>query len=81
MTTTVTSKIMVSIPAELAWMFHIKPGYTFDWSPSGRPEEIIVHVIPDRKDLSPRLMGAGARVSADRSAVSELVEERRQDPS
>lgn len=81
MITKVTGKNMVSIPAELARMFQIKPGYSFEWSPSGKPEEIIVHVIPDRKAQCFRLMGAGAHFSPDRSAVSELVSERNQDPS
>ncbi len=81
MTTTVTTKNMVSIPADLARMFGIKPGYTFDWSPTGRPEEIIVRVVPDRRALSRRLMGAGAVFSPNRSAVSELVRERAEDPA
>jgi bifunctional DNA-binding transcriptional regulator/antitoxin component of YhaV-PrlF toxin-antitoxin module len=81
MTTTVTTKNMVSIPVDLARMFGIKPGYTFDWSPTGRPEEIIVRVVPDRQALSRRLMGAGAVFSPSRSAVTELVRERSEDPS
>ncbi len=81
MTTTVTTKNMVSIPVDLARMFGIKPGYAFDWSPTGRPEEIIVRVVPDRQALSRRLMGAGAVFSPSRSAVSELVRERAEDPS
>jgi bifunctional DNA-binding transcriptional regulator/antitoxin component of YhaV-PrlF toxin-antitoxin module len=81
MTTTVTTKNMVSIPADLARMFGIKPGYTFDWSPTGRPEEIVVRVVPDRQALSRRLMGAGAVFSPNRCAVSELVQERAEDPA
>jgi len=81
MTTTVTTKNMVSIPVELARMLGIKPGYTFDWSPTDRPEEIIVRVVPDRKALSRRLMGAGAMSSPGRSAVAELVQERAEDPA
>jgi bifunctional DNA-binding transcriptional regulator/antitoxin component of YhaV-PrlF toxin-antitoxin module len=81
MTTTVTTKNMVSIPVDLARMFGIKPGYTFDWSPTGRPEEIIVRVVPDRQALSRRLMGAGAVFSPSRTAVSELVQERAEDPA
>jgi bifunctional DNA-binding transcriptional regulator/antitoxin component of YhaV-PrlF toxin-antitoxin module len=79
MTTTVTTKNMISIPSELARMFQIKPGYTFDWLPSDKPEEIIVRVIPDRQGLSRRLMGVGAKFSPERSAVLELIEERKND--
>lgn len=79
MITTVTTKNMISIPSELARMFQIKPGYTFEWFASENPEEIRVRVIPDRKVLSRRLMGAGAKFSPLRSAVSELVGERQRD--
>ena len=72
---------MISIPSELARMFQIKPGYSFDWSPSDKPEEILVRVIPDRKVLSRRLMGAGAKFAPERSAVLELIEERKDDPA
>jgi hypothetical protein len=79
MTTTVTTKNMVSVPAELAKMFGIKPGYTFDWAPTGKPDEIKVTVVPDRAVLSKRLRGAGANFSPARSAVGELIRERQED--
>lgn len=81
MTTTVTTKNMVSVPAELAKMFGIKPGYTFDWVPTGKPDEIKVTVVPDRAVLSKRLRGAGANFSPARSAVGELIRERQEDPA
>ena len=81
MTTTVTTKNMVSVPAELAKMFGIKPGYTFDWVPTGKPDEIRVTVVPDRTVLSRRLRGAGAKFSPVRSAVGELIRERQEDPA
>ena len=79
--TTVTTKNMVSVPAELARMFGIKPGYTFDWRPSDQPDEIKVTVVPDRAVLSKRLQGAGAKFSPGRFAVSDLIRERQKDPS
>ena len=81
MTTTVTTKNMISIPAALARKFGIKPGFSFDWAPSKNPEEIIVTVIPDRKELSRQLKGAGAGYSPKRSAVSDLVAERGEEGS
>jgi bifunctional DNA-binding transcriptional regulator/antitoxin component of YhaV-PrlF toxin-antitoxin module len=81
MTTTVTTKNMISIPAVLARKFGIKPGFSFDWAPSKNPEEIIVKVIPGRKELSRQLKGAGASYSPGRSAVSELVAERAEEGS
>jgi bifunctional DNA-binding transcriptional regulator/antitoxin component of YhaV-PrlF toxin-antitoxin module len=81
MTTTVTTKNMVSVPAELAKQFGIRPGYSFDWTPSNKPDEIMVRVVPDRAALSKRLMGAGAKFSPSRSAVDELLREREEEPS
>jgi bifunctional DNA-binding transcriptional regulator/antitoxin component of YhaV-PrlF toxin-antitoxin module len=81
MTTTVTTKNMISVPADLARQFGIKPGYTFDWAAGARPDEIVVRVVPDRRILSQRLMGAGAKFSPGRSAVGELLRERQEDPS
>jgi len=81
MTTTVTTKNMISVPAELARRFGIKPGYTFDWAAGDQPDEILVRVVPDRSVLSKRLMGAGANFSPGRSAVDELIRERQEDPA
>ena len=81
MTTTVTTKNMVSVPAELAKKFGIRSGYSFDWTPSKKTDELIVRVVPDRAALSKRLMGAGAKFSPDQSAVDELIREREAEPS
>jgi bifunctional DNA-binding transcriptional regulator/antitoxin component of YhaV-PrlF toxin-antitoxin module len=76
MTTTVTSKNMVTIPIEIARRFGVKPGYAFDWFDTGKPDEIAIRVIPDRKNLSCRLKGAGKSYSPKRDAVRELLQER-----
>ena len=74
--TTVTQKNMITIPAEVARRFGIRPGYRLDWQPLADREEILVRVIPDRQELARRLLGAGRRYSPDRDAVAELVAER-----
>lgn len=76
MTTTVTSKNMISIPVEIARRFGVKPGFTFDWRPSSKADEISVRVVPDRAALSRRLKGAGKKYSPGRDSVAELVSER-----
>jgi hypothetical protein len=81
MTTTVTTKNMVSVPAELAKQFSIRLGYSFDWTPSTKPDEIVVRVIPDRQVFSKRLLGAGAKFSPGRPSVDELLREREEEPS
>jgi bifunctional DNA-binding transcriptional regulator/antitoxin component of YhaV-PrlF toxin-antitoxin module len=76
MTTTVTSKNMITIPMEIARKFGVKPGCSFDWFDTGRPDEITIRVIPDRKELSRRLKGAGKSYSPLRDSVHELLQER-----
>ena len=76
MTTTVTSKNMITIPMEIARKFGVKPGFSFDWFDTGRPDEIAIRVIPDRKELSRRLKGAGKSYSPLRDSVRELLQER-----
>lgn len=77
MQTTVTTKNMVTIPAELSRRLSITPGCRLDWEPvEGSDVEIRVRVIPKRGDLGRRLMGSGAHWSPERDAVAELVAER-----
>ena len=76
MTTTVTSKNMITIPMGIARKFGVKPGFSFDWFDTGRPDEIAIRVIPDRKELSRRLKGAGKSYSPLRDSVHELLQER-----
>jgi AbrB family looped-hinge helix DNA binding protein len=76
MTTTVTRKNMVTIPAEVGRKLGIKPGWKLDWQPIEGKEEILVRVIPDRGERARRLLGAGRKFSPERDAVSELVAER-----
>ncbi len=76
MITTVTQKNMVTIPAEVARLYGIKPGYKLDWQPTENSEEIVVRVIPDRAELARRLVGQGRRFSPERDAVADLIAER-----
>jgi AbrB family looped-hinge helix DNA binding protein len=76
MRTTVTEKNMVTIPAEVARRFGIKPGWKLDWQPVEGKNEIIVKVIPDRGERARQLLGAGRKFSPDRDAVAELIAER-----
>ena len=71
-----TSKNMITIPMEIARKFGVKPGFSFDWFDTGRPDEIAIRVIPDRKELSRRLKGAGKSYSPMRDSVHELLQER-----
>ncbi|MDW8326369.1 MAG: hypothetical protein RMK99_07370 [Anaerolineales bacterium] len=75
MITTITHKNMITVPAEIAQQYGIKPGYRLEWIAVDR-EQILVRVIPHRRELSRRLLGKGRALSPERDAVAELVEER-----
>lgn len=75
MTTTVTTKNMVTIPAELSRRHSVTPGCKLDWE-SVSDTEIRVRVIPKRGELARRLMGQAAKWSPERDSVTELVAER-----
>lgn len=79
MITTITQKNMVTIPADLARRFGIKPGWKLDWQAVDDKDEIVVRVIPDRAELARRLLGAGKKFSPQRDSVAELVAEREAD--
>jgi bifunctional DNA-binding transcriptional regulator/antitoxin component of YhaV-PrlF toxin-antitoxin module len=76
MITTVTSKNMVAIPAELSRTYGIKPGYKLEWHPVSGTEEIKVRIIPDRGILARRILGSGKKHSPKRDSVKELITER-----
>ena len=61
---------------EIARRFGVKPGFSLDWFETGKPDEIMIRVIPDRKELSRRLKGAGKSYSPVRDSVRELIQER-----
>ena len=79
MTTTVTRKSMVTIPAEVARAYGIRPGYRLDWMSIPDSDEIMVRVVPDRPELGRRLRGSGRTVAPDRDGVAELIAEREAD--
>jgi AbrB family looped-hinge helix DNA binding protein len=76
MITTVTTKNMVTIPAEVTRQMGIKPGYRLKWHVIPDREEILVEVIPDRAELARRLQGSLRHYAPERDAVAELIAER-----
>lgn len=77
MQTTVTTKNMVTIPAELSRKMGITPGCRLDWQePELGSDEVRVRVIPPRAELARRLMGSGREWSPERDSGRELAEER-----
>jgi AbrB family looped-hinge helix DNA binding protein len=61
MITTVTGKHQVTIPAKLASALGIVPGSRLEWQAGGKPAEVRVRVLPDRRTIANTLLGAGRR--------------------
>lgn len=78
MITTVTQKNMVTIPAQIARQYGLRPGYRLEWI-AVSDDPILVRVIPDRRALSRRLLGQERNLAPERDAVAELVAERGQE--
>jgi bifunctional DNA-binding transcriptional regulator/antitoxin component of YhaV-PrlF toxin-antitoxin module len=77
MQTTVTTKNMVTIPAELSRRMGITPGCRLEWQePKEGSDEVNVRVIPTRAARARKLMGAALEWSPERDAVAELLAER-----
>lgn len=81
MITTVTTKNMVTIPAEVGRKLGIKPGCKLDWTAIEGKAEIRVRVMPSRGELARRIRGTGREHSPDVDAVAGLIEERELDES
>lgn len=80
MKTTVTTKNMVTIPAEISRQMGITPGCQLDWQVAAEgTDELRVRVIPTRSELARRLFGSGKRWSPHRDSVAELEVERAQE--
>lgn len=76
MTTTVTGKNQVTIPAELARELEIAPGTQLDWA-KGRNGTLVVRIIPSRAELARRLAGRGRRyLRSGSDPIRALIHER-----
>ena len=76
MRTTVTTKNMVTIPAELSRRHSVSPGCKLDWE-TINDCEIRVRVIPKRGELARRLMGRGRKfLKPGTDPIRDLIEER-----
>lgn len=77
MQTTVTTKNMVTIPAELSRKMGITPGCRLEWQePEQGRDEVTVRVIPTKAELARRLKGRWKPIAAGRDVIAELIEER-----
>ena len=79
MTTTVTGKNQITIPAAIAARMNITQGSRLFWKSGRKPDQLLIQILPGRAELAKRLMGSGSRFAKGRKAADELVAARRQD--
>lgn len=75
MTTTLTGKNQVTVPAELAKEMGLEPGSRFDWSKGKAPGTIVVKVQPSVRQMLDRAQEIGSKWKK-RNLIEELIKER-----
>ena len=81
MTTTITGKNQITIPASIAAAYRLKPGMRIDWIPGDSPHEIRCRIVPDPATLARELRGAGRKHlrATTENPIHALIRERAED--
>ena len=77
MTTTLTGKNQVTVPASIAQQLGLIPGAQLDWAVGNRPDKIIITIKPSRKQLLEEVQAIGRKFQKPgRNPVADLIRER-----
>ena len=80
MTTTLTGKNQITVPAEITQQLGLTSGARFDWAVGEQPNKIIVTIQPTRKQLLERARAIGRKFrKRGQNAVADLIREREED--
>jgi len=80
MTTTLTGKNRVTVPAELTQKLGLIPGARLDWAVGDKPNEIIITIKPSRKKLMEEVRAIGRKFKkTGKKPIGDLLGERVQD--
>lgn len=80
LSSTVTGKNQVTIPAEIARLLKIEPGVKLEWSAQADHQTIVVKRQLSRSELVDKLAGMGRDWKKPGAApIAELIQERVQD--
>ena len=81
MTTTLTGKNQITIPAAFAAQYRLKPGTRIEWIAGSSPDEFHCRVVPAPATVARELYGAGRKYlkPAAKEPITELMAERVQD--
>jgi bifunctional DNA-binding transcriptional regulator/antitoxin component of YhaV-PrlF toxin-antitoxin module len=80
MTTTLTGKSQITVPAEITRKLGLTTGAQFDWAVGDQPNKIIITVKPTRKQMLERIRELGSKwKKPGQDPIGELIRERVQD--
>ena len=80
MTTTLTGKNQITVPAEITQKLGLKTGAQFDWAVGDQPDKIIITIKPTRKQLLERVRAIGRKFKKPgQDPIADLVRERQED--
>jgi len=80
MTTTLTGKNQVTVPAEIARQMGLEPGSKLDWTVGEKPGTIVIEVRPSIRQMLAEAQAIGRRMKEGpmkgRDLIAELIAER-----
>lgn len=80
MTTTLTGKNQITVPAQITRKLGLTPGARFDWAVSHQPNKIIITIKPTRKQLLGEVRAIGRKFKQPgHDPIGDLIRERVQD--
>jgi AbrB family looped-hinge helix DNA binding protein len=80
MTTTLTGKNQITVPAEIAQKLGLEAGTQFDWAFGTKRNKIVITVKPTRKQLLARLREISRKYrKSNQDPIGELLREREED--
>ena len=80
MTTTITGKNQITLPAAIAAKLGLTNGTRIEWTVGRRPDEIRGRILPDPATLAAQLHGAGrAHLRKGQDPLRDLLRERELD--
>ena len=75
MTTTLTGKNQITVPAEITQKLGLTAGAQFDWAMTNQPNKIVITIKPSRKQLLARIRELGRQAKhPGGDAVAEFVQ-------
>ena len=80
MTTTLTGKNQITVPAEITRKLGLTTGARFDWAMGEQANQIVITLKPTRRQLLERLRTIGRRHrKPGRDPIADLIREREED--